>query len=434
MAGSAEVRALLINGEEIVRGASAAAATAILEHGKSVMLEGTAGGGKSCALVQLMEQLEEQDVPCLVIRLDRLADGDHSAQAIGTRLGLPESPAITLGEFAGSQPSVLLLDQLDAISVVSARNQAAWGAFNELLDEARTTYPNMRFLFACRSFDLERDPRLRALVDNQDQVERILLQPLGEEVVRSAITAVDLDPASLNQQQLEILSTPLHLHLLLESANSQDIEFASVGDLYDAFWKHKAAAVSERLHGNLSVWSDAVGHLSDELSRRESLVAPSFVLDEYGEALNVLASEGAVYVQNDNVGFFHESFFDYAFARAFVRSNGDLVQWLLDDEQHLFRRSQVRQVLDFLRGRESDRGRYMRALRGLLSHHEIRFHIKRLVLDWLGALPDPTADEWRVVEGLAEELGDHAWAVARNSAPWFDTLHAMRRWEGIARV
>ena len=424
----AEVHTLLINRAEIIREESRSAVAALIEGGKSVMIEGVAGGGKSCVLAQVLERLEAQSVPCLVMRLDRLDSGDQRAQAIGARLGLPKSPAITLGEFTGGQPSVLVVDQLDAIGVMSARNQAAWGAFSELLEDARS-YPSMRILFACRSFDLERDPRLRALVDNQDQVERILLQPLGEEVVRSAITAVDLDPASLNQQQLGILSTPLHLHLLLESANSQGIEFTSVGDLYDAFWKHKAATVSERLHGNLSVWSDAVGHLSDELSRRESLVAPSFVLDEYGEALNVLASEGVVYVQNDNVGFFHESFFDYAFARAFVRSNEDLVQWLLDDEQHLFRRSQVRQVIEFLRGRESDRGTYLKALGGLLSHREIRFHIKKLVLDWLGALPDPAADEWRVVEGLAEDLGAHAWAVARNSAPWFDALHAVGRWE-----
>ena len=73
---------------------------------------------------------------------------------------LPESPAITLGEFAGDKPSVLVVDQLDAISVVSARNQAVWSAFNELLKEVHD-YPNMRLLFACRSFDLERDPRLQ---------------------------------------------------------------------------------------------------------------------------------------------------------------------------------------------------------------------------------------------------------------------------------
>ena len=423
-----EVRSRLINREQIIRGETALASAALLEQGKSVVLEGAAGSGKSCVLVQLMQHLEEQDIPHLVIRLDTLESGDQHAQAIGTRLGLPDSPAITLGGFAGSRPSVLVVDQLDAISVVSARNQAAWGAFNELLDETRT-YPNMRILFACRSFDFDRDPRLRGLAEDSEQVERISVGPLDEQVIRSEIATAGLDPTSLNQTQLDIVSTPLHLHLLLESANSQDIEFTSSGDLYDAFWKHKAAAVSQRLHGNLSVWSDAVGHLSDELSRRESLVAPSFVLDEYGEALDVLASEGVVYVQNDNVGFFHESFFDYAFARAFVRSNRDLVQWLLDDEQHLFRRSQVRQVLEFLRGREADRGPYLTALRGLLSHPEIRFHIKKLVLDRLGVLSDPTSDEWRVVEGLAEELGDHAWAVARNSVLWFDTLHAMGRWE-----
>ena len=423
-----EVHDRLINRAEIIREESRSTVAALLEHGKSVMLEGMAGSGKSCVLAQLMGRLEERGVPCLVMRLDRLDGGDQHAQAIGIRLGLPKSPAITLGEFAGGQPSVLVVDQLDAIGVVSARNQAAWGAFNELLEEART-YPRMRVLFACRSFDLERDPRLRALADDRERVERIPVGLLDEEVIRSAIAAAELDPAALSERQLRILSIPLHLHLLLESANSGPVKFASAGDLFDAFWEHKAAAVSRQMGGDLSVWTAAVGRLCDELSERETLVAPSLVLDEYGEALNVLASEGVVYVQDGSVRFFHESFFDYAFARTFLRLNNDLVQWLLADEQHLFRRSQVRQVLAFLRSRETDRGHYLKALEGLLSHPRVRFHIKKLVLDWLGALPDPTSDEWDIVEGLEDELGEHAWGVARNSVAWFDTLHEMGRWE-----
>lgn len=328
---------------------------------------------------------------------------------------------------------MLVVDQLDALSVVSARNQAAWGVFNELLDEAGS-YPNLRLLLACRSFDLDRDPRLRALVTDQDQVERIPLQPLEEETVRLAVATAGLDPTSLNAAQVEILSIPLHLHLLLESANSDRMEFASARDLYDAYWEHKSVAVSQRLPGILNAWTDAVACLTDELSRRESLVAPSLVMDEYRETLDLLQSESVVNVQSGNVGFFHESFFDYAFARGFVRLNRNLVQWLLDDEQHLFRRSQVRQVLAFLRGRETERGTYLRAIGELLSHPGIRFHIKKLVLDWLGALSDPTPDEWRVVEGVAAELSDHAWAVARNSAPWFDTLHSMGRWEEWLRA
>ncbi len=422
-----EVHARLINRAEISREESRSAVATLLDGRKSVMLEGIAGGGKSCVLAQVLECLEERGVACLVMRLDRLDSGDQRAQAIGTRLGLPKSPAITLGEFASGEPSVLIVDQLDAIGVVSARNQAVWGAFNELLDEARS-YPNMRILFACRSFDLERDPRLRALVEDQNQAERIPLQPLDEEVIRSAITAAALDPSSLTQRQVEILSTPLHLHLLIESAKSGALEFTSAQDLFDAFWNHKAAVVSQQMRADSSVWAAAVGRLCNELSERETLAAPALVLDEYAGALDVLASEGVTSVDDGRVRFFHESFFDYAFARAFVRSNRDLAQWLLDDDQHLFRRSQVRQVLQFLRGHEPNRARYLRTLAGLLGHEEIRFHIKKLVLDWLGALPHPTQDEWTIVERLADELGEHAWAVVRNSVPWFDVLQAMGRW------
>ncbi len=61
-----------------------------------------------------------------------------------------------------------------------------------------------------------------------------------------------------------------------------------------------------------------------------------------------MVSEGVVSIHGTSVGFFHESFFDYAFARTFLGADKDLVDWLVQDEQPLFRRSQVRQVLAFL--------------------------------------------------------------------------------------
>ena len=423
-----EVQTLFINQEEIVRDESTSAVAALLDQGKSAVIEGMAGSGKSCVLAQLIGRLNKQDIPCLVFRLDRLDSNDQRSQAVGSRLGLPKSPAITLGEFAGDQPSVLVVDQLDAISVVSARNQAAWTAFNELLEEA-DSYPNMRILFACRTVDLERDPRLRALVDDQERVERIPVGALDEEVIQSALTAAGLNPSSLHQKQMEILSTPLHLHLLLESANSGPVRFTSARDLFDAFWEHKGKAVSRRMGEEQRVWATVIGCLCKALSERETLVAPSYVLDDYSEALNILASENIVYIQDNSIRFFHEAFFDYAFARAFVHSNKNLVKWLINDEQHLFRRSQVRQVLEFLRGHEADRTRYRQTLRGILGHSQIRFHIKKLVLDWLGELPDPTPNEWHIVEGLSDELGEHLWGIISNSVPWFDTLQGMGQWQ-----
>ena len=422
-----EVNRLLINRAQIDRLASAATCAALLDEGKSVMLEGAAGDGKSCVLAQVIEQLTERAVPSLVLRLDRLTEYDHSAQMVGTRRGLPDSPVITLGEFAGDRPSVLCIDQLDALSIISARQQSAWDAFNELLDEAES-YPKMRILFTCRSFDLEQDAQLRALAADASRVERIPIGLLDDSTIQSAIATSGIDTVPLSQAQLRILSTPLHLYLYLDISHSEKVDFASRGDLFDSFWNHKAARI-ESLVGETSVWPRAVAALCDAMSERESLVAPLYVMDEYRKVREAMASEAVIYVQDDSIRFFHETFFDYSFARGFLRANGDLVGWLASDEQHLFRRSQVRQVLAFLRDREPDRPRYLQTLGDLLGHVGIRFHIKKLVLDWLHALPDPTQEEWHIVEGLEDQLGGHRWGVVHNSVPWFDVLHEMNRWE-----
>ena len=424
-----EVNNTLINKTEIDRQESTATYATLVGDGKSVMLEGQAGGGKSSVVAQVITQLEARNIPCFVIRLDRLTQTDNSSRTIGIRQGLPESPTITLGEFAGDTPSVLCIDQLDALSMVSARQQFAWDAFSELLDEARA-YRNMRILFACRSFDLENDHQLRALVDDNSRVERLRVGGLDDQTIESAIAEAGVAAQLFSKIQLQILSIPLHLYLFLEVAQFQGpFNFSRKGELFDAFWEHKSRRVGSRLSDQGGLWSTAIETLCSAMSKRESLVAPDYAMDEHLDTISTLASESVIYVQDSDVRFFHEAFFDYAFARTFLRTNGDLVQWLEADDQHLFRRSQVRQVLAFLRDREPNRRRYLNTLSQLLEHEGIRFHIKKLVLDWLRALPDPTAEEWAIVEGLEDQLGWHRWSVVSNSVPWFDVLQDMGRWK-----
>ena len=423
-----EVSRTLINRTRIDRQEAADTYATLLDGGKSVMLEGQAGGGKSSVLAQVIAQLQAQNVPCLVIRLDSLTEADHSSRAIGMRRELPESPAITLGQFAGDNPSVMCIDQLDALSSVSARQQSAWSAFNELLDEARS-YPNMRILFACRSFDLANDHQLRALADDNSRVERIRVGELDSDTIESTITASGVTVGQLSPKQLEILSIPLHLYLFIEVAQSRgSFDFSVKADLFDAFWHHKSTNVGHRLSDQGGFWSRAIEALCNAMSERESLVAPDYAMDEHRHAITAMASESVLYVHDGYVRFFHEAFFDYAFARTFLRENTDLVQWLESDDQHLFRRSQVRQVLAFLRDREPNRGRYLDVLNRLLEHDSIRFHIKKLVIDWLRALPGPTTEEWATIEHLEDQLGWHRWSVISNSVPWFDVLHDMGRW------
>ena len=257
------VQRLLINGNDIDRREAVVATRNLVELGKHVMLEGTAGTGKSCVVAQALTRLSAHDVPCLVVRLDQLQSTHLSSPAVGASLRLPESPAITLGEFAGGQPCVLCIDQLDALSIVSARQQTIWGPFNEMLNEAER-YPNMRLLFACRSFDLEQDPRLRRLVAQQERIERVPIRPLEEATIHRAIDASGTT-STLNNAQVQILSNPLHLFLFLEASRAGPVDFTQAGELFDAFWKYKQQSVEERLEQRGS-WMTAIGTLCHALS------------------------------------------------------------------------------------------------------------------------------------------------------------------------
>jgi hypothetical protein len=136
-----------------------------------------------------------------------------------------------------------------------------------------------------------------------------------------------------------------------------------------------------------------------------------------------MASEHVLVLTEDRYRFFHESFFDYSFARRFAAEGGQLLELLLEDEQHLFRRGQVRQVLAYLRAH--DWSRYLTELGNVLGHEEVRFHIKRLIFQWLSALPDPKRQEWDVHQRLLISMPDF-WpdvrSMAVRSPAWFDVL------------
>ena len=155
---------LLINQARIDRRESAAACAALLDEGSPVMLEGTAGGGKSCVVAQVLSQLADLDVPALVIRLDRLTEADQSAQAIGVTRDCRNR---TRSPWANSLVTVHLScvwTNSTPLSLVSARQQWAWGARKRTARRG-APLPQDANPLACRSFDLDQDAQLRALAN-----------------------------------------------------------------------------------------------------------------------------------------------------------------------------------------------------------------------------------------------------------------------------
>ena len=414
----------LINGSHLPRSQATTISRALVAGEPSVLLVGSAGEGKSCLMAQVIQDLRGAGIQHLVVSMDEL-EGVVSSVDLGRRIGLPASPAIVLGQMAGGSRGVLCVDQLDAVSSIKGRNVQGQRVLDELVEQV-SNLPQLRLLLACRSFDLEGDDSLSSLVrGDPPKAHRIDVERLSTEDVHGALATAGMTKTSLAGSQVEILRVPLHLRLFLEGGTDRE-RFGSPQELFDRYWDEKRRRVDAVTAPG--AFASGVERLAELMSRNPQPTAQVRAMAGHEATLDALASEAVVFVEDGAASFFHEQFFDYAFAKTFLGADRDLVDWLVGDEQPLNRRSQVRQVLAFLRSLEgADNHRYLRTVERLLDDDKVRFHIKKLVLDWLNSLADPTSSEWALLEAREEELD---WrGVVSNSVFWFDLLRGMGRWE-----
>lgn len=414
----------------IPRSETAELVEALMGDQRLALVSGNAGEGKSGVLFQGVDQLRGEGWPVLAIRLDRL-EPFLSPDALGEQLGLPASPVAALAAVAGDRPALLLIDQLDAVSLASGRMPASFDGVAELLREA-AAFPEIRVLVACRVFDIDNDNRLRALVANDGGAKEFRVGPLSVEHVAEALAGLGLDLGELEGDQLELLRSPLHL-VLLSAAVEVDaaLSFSTTKELFDLYWKSKVRAV-RRHREPPARFAEVVDALVDSMSARQRLVASAADLDsdDLLDDADVLASEHVLVRDREQIAFFHEAFFDYAFARRWIRRGEGLVEFLLAGEQELFRRAQVRQVLSHLR--EEDGERFVSELSDVLTSEGVRFHIKDVVIGLLRSLSQPTHAEWEAVETLLKAdlvFQSRLWTSLR-TAGWFDRLLAEGRLQG----
>lgn len=370
-----------------------------LNPGKIGLITGTAGAGKSSVLEQAVASLEAAGAEVLVMRLDRF---DHFASAaeLGSRLGFKTSPAVTLAMAADDRAAYLVIDQLDAVSLASGRVPERFDVIMDLIGEA-LFFDRMRVVLACRQFDVDNDHRIRALASRAD-VTTVEVGLLTKDEVGSAVKKMGLDPTLLSPSQCALLQLPLHLVLLgtiASDLNADALTFNSRGSLFEAFWQRKRQTARARRRDVR--FNDVVSRIANSASDGQVLSVPVEVLDDGDliEDANVLISEHVLASDSGRIAFFHEDFFDYAFARMWVSRKESLVDFLLHDEQALFRRAQVRQILQHLYEREHYR--FHAEVEAVLLADNIRFHIKETVLAVLANLVAPTSADAELVLRIA---------------------------------
>jgi hypothetical protein len=389
---------------------------------KGVMLVGEAGIGKSCLILEVLETLRKKNWPIIPIRITTV-EPVANPRELGRQLSLPGSPVHVLSEICNGKPGLLLIDQLDAISLISGRNPSFFECFDALIHQT-SQYENIRVLVACRKFDLENDYRFKRLCGQNGILVEITANKFPKDRVIQIVNQLGFNASRLSQKQIDLLSLPVHLKLLSQVAvdkNSDVLSFSTAKELFDHFWVFKQKVLRSRMI-NPSNWVAIIDQMCEYMNQNQQLSVPENILDNWQADAMAMVSEHALLAANRRILFFHESFFDYCFARRFFANKHTLSEFLKTNEQHIFKRAQCRQIL--IQQREDDYQGYLSNLRELLSGNSYRFHIKDAVISVISGLPDPKDEELNIVLEIIKVrddiVGDHLFRAISNSPNWFD--------------
>lgn len=401
----------------------------------SALVSGEAGIGKTCVLGQAIHTLRREGIPHLYFRVDRL-EPTELPRNVGTQLGLPSAPAEVLAGIAKGRTCVLIVDQLDAVSLVSGRNPEFFHCIHEIIRQT-TVFTNMRLLLACRQFDIEKDNRLRELVSEHGLAQEIKVKLLAIDSVKSVLQEIGCGSTNFSGRQLELLRLPFHLAVfaeIIQKARLTSFVFTTSVDLFAAYWDMKHHAVQFRLENGKDEWVSVLDCLSDKMTERQTLFVPEHeILDEYERTVRAMESEGVLLLDGRRVGFFHEGFFDYVFARRFAAKGLDLIRYLKNGEQGLFKRAPLRQIL--LHAQASDHVRFVEELRRIVLDPTIRFHLRRCALEVAAKIDHASPELWQLfADAFANAepaVAREIWRVLWTTPACFPFLHSkglIREW------
>jgi hypothetical protein len=372
---------------------------------KTVALVGSAGSGKSVIIRDAIERIAGRNHMQLAFRVDQVGEPASLAQLGTAVIDVADSPAIVHERLSGNRPAVLYIDQADAVSQMSGRSAQVRRQLVDLVNQARS-YPNIRLVFSCRTFDVENDQFFSEIAERKDTLRIDVASFDWERDVVPVLQRLEISINPDSQKIRALLIQPIGLAIAAQLAANGIKDLRTVenlSELFDKLLTERDRAIRERHKPAWSVYA-VLEAIAREMSARQELVAPLRTLDPFAGAREILQQEGLIVVNGQKISLLHESLFDFLHARAFAGGDHSLLDFLLSSEQTLFRRTQVRQIL--AAEREIDPKRYLADLESILTSDQVRPHVRDLVLRWLGSVPLPTTDEWNQLARYAARQRD----------------------------
>jgi hypothetical protein len=396
---------------------------------KIIFVTGPAGVGKSNVLTEILRYSQLENIPYIALRMDRV-EPVTTEQQLGAQIGLPDSIVNTLTNFSIGRKCFIVIDQLDAVSLTSGRNTKLFDRISEVLIQCEP-HVNVNIILSCRKFDLMNDIRFQN-IERKFSTEEIIINNFSLDIVNKILSENKLDVTNFTEKQLNFLSVPLHLNLFIDIVSKLDesrknkFRFSNLNELYAEYLEYKINSIKEKLDKDFQ-WTKLIDKILHQAMENQSLfVTQNHFMDDFSGEIKALISEGILVREEKKIAFFHETFFDYLFARRFFSQEKSLLLFLQQREQHLFFRATVRQILNYQR--QDDFENYIKSIKEIILSSEIRFHLKKIIFDWLSDLSEPHQKEWEVLQEAMslpnQDMAEQVWAVTMKAA-WLQLLDSI---------
>ncbi|MBV1777364.1 ATP-binding protein [Burkholderiaceae bacterium DAT-1] len=364
---------------------------------RAILLTGLPGSGKTCVMLDVLENLERQaqtrsDIVPLFIQSREFADlvTSQDRQAFG----LSEHWVNQVARMAESAQVLVVIDSLDVLSI--ARDNRVLSYFLAQIDRL-LLIPNVSVITACRDFDRKYDHRiaerkwdceLKCLPLDWDDDIAPLFERLG-------IASANIDPVTR-----ELIRNPRELGLFVELAQREG-----------GFSVVTSQALAQRyldviVRANASLGDSAIQAIeaiAAEMLKSRSLAVPHQRFSSSQEILRALCSLNVLQeTQDAKLTFGHQTLLDVLVISRALRSGVTLNQFIQSLPPVPFVRPSIRNFVAQLA--LGERCEFRKQTRAVLTSN-VAFHIRRLVAESFSE-QIPVDDDWPLMRELRKNHRD----------------------------
>ena len=363
------------------------------QSARLALVYGKAGIGKSVVMRDLLKELQ-----ALVLGLKSDQIEFVNTEDLAQQLHLAKPLDVVVKESTQQYKRVILLiDQIDALSLSLSSNRTPLRSILKLIGQIQYV-SNVRVVISCRPYDLEYDPSLESLrIKNKWEIKEFTKEQVLE------ILNENNRKERLNDNLLRFLGNPLHLYLFLKlEAYELLTDPLSTDLLYHQLWKKYVLDKSVRTVDKQRLLALLDSLVKTMYERQELTVHIREYETTFSTELQyLLRNDLLLKTKNGQVQFFHQTLFDYVYARRFTEQGHDLLSVLKGQHQGLFSRAAVKSVLAFLR--EQNPSEYIHIIEQLLyamdnnGRNVYRYHLKSLAISNMAFFEIPLKEEINLI-------------------------------------